>query len=628
VSTTRSLGVASWYAAETAANKPERILVRIKNGAKGYAVPNPMYEQDSEVIVSGKFRVNSVEKVSSPYWARTSFEVRRSNPIPNVEDRNPGQVDDRFYEVVTYTPRLRDLAGTDQKTAKKYYDAVASGNYKSIQTADFKLTNDRPNSGIRSDVPAPLSAWFKESAKDFTLIDIEMIEPHSVAKVDGEDYGNMFHNLFNGSSSIDDSGRNFQKHQQHDQSSHGNWAGGGNLDTKTGLQVQAKQFNNFEDFSRAISLQGMRPRAWHITNKENFNPSKDVVPMSRTGESSQESILFVGDPASWRDYASGRKVAVEYDLTNLKWEKDYATDKSGNQGFYIKPDAYSKLKKIGEFSVDEAVSRASEQQKQMPKSKAEALSIYQNIEKHAMHDQQSHGNWASGGASAKDISGELGDYFGKTLEEYSKSKAREEISKRTEEARKNDSGFENYVLEIIAEKQGFAGKPKIVTEKEMADLQSNGWVTTYRGIQDYSKDTVNVTKDAKTLAQEFREGSYYAGFGASGDGIYTTTDFGVAKGYAGPKGVVLKIAIPPASFMSPVEFNDAIDSHRQRIRDGKTNFWQDDDLGVDLASKGKRAALHYRNIGGKTPDGKKIVVNNPVFVIWDRSMLAVQDTNL
>jgi hypothetical protein len=184
-----------------------------------------MYEQDSEVIVSGKFRVNSVEKVSSPYWARTSFEVRRTNPIPNVEDRNPGQVDDRFYEVVTYTPRLRDLAGSDQKTAKKYYDAVASGNYKSLQTADFKLTNDRPNSGIRSDVPAPLSAWFKESAKEFTLIDIEMIEPHSVAKVDEEDYGNMFHNLFNGSSSIDDSGRNFQKHQDHDQSSHGNWAG-------------------------------------------------------------------------------------------------------------------------------------------------------------------------------------------------------------------------------------------------------------------------------------------------------------------------------------------------------------------------------------------------------------------
>ncbi len=418
-----------------------------------------------------------------------------------------------------------------------------------------------------------------------------------------------------------------EKHAMHDQQSHGNWAGK-SLQTKRGLGKQAKNFQTFEQFSRAVSLEGLRPRAWHITDKANFNPSKDVVPISRIGAPSEKSILFVGDPASWKDYASGRNIAVEYDLTDLKWEKDFAPDKSGNQGFYINANAYAKLKKVGEFSVDEAVSRASEQQNQMPKSKDEALSIWQSIQKHAMHDQQSHGNWAADGSSAKDISGELGDYFGKTLEEYSKSKAREEISKRTEEARKNDNGYENYVLEIIAEKQGFAGKPKIVTEKEMADLQSKGWVTTYRGIQDYSKDAVNVTKDAKTLAQEFREGSYYAGFGASGDGIYTTTDFDVAKGYAGPKGVVLKIAIPPASFMSPVEFNDAIDSHRERIRSGKTNFWQDDDLGVDLASKGKRAALHYRNIGGKTPDGKKIVVNNPVFVIWDRSMLAVQDTNL
>lgn len=187
-----------------------------------------------------------------------------------------------------------------------------------------------------------------------------------------------------------------EKHQQHDQQSHGNWAGK-SLDTKTGLGKQAKNFQTFEQFSRAVSLEGLRPRAWHITEKENFNPSKDVVPISRTGAPSDKSILFVGDPATWKDYASGRNIAVEYDLTDLKWEKDYAPDKSGNQGFYINADAYAKLKKVGEFSVDEAVSRASEQQNQMPKSKDEALSIWQSIQKHAMHDQQSHGNWASGG---------------------------------------------------------------------------------------------------------------------------------------------------------------------------------------------------------------------------------------
>ena len=184
-----------------------------------------------------------------------------------------------------------------------------------------------------------------------------------------------------------------QKHETHDQSTHGSWAGG-SLDTKKDLAIQAKQFNSFEEFSRAVSLEGLRPRAWHITDKKNFNPSQDVKPMSRIGLPSQESILFVGDPATWQDYASGRKVAVEYDLTNLKLNIDFASDKSGNQGFYIEESAYSKLKKVGEFSIERAISRASEQQKQMPESKDEALSIWQNVQKHAMHDQSSHGNWA------------------------------------------------------------------------------------------------------------------------------------------------------------------------------------------------------------------------------------------
>ena len=150
----------------------------------------------------------------------------------------------------------------------------------------------------------------------------------------------------------------------------------------------------------------------------------------------------------------------------------------------------------------------------------------------------------------------------------------------------------------------FAGKPKVVSEEEMQDLLLKGWVKTYRGIQDYSHDGNKVTKDAATLAQEFRDGSYFAGAGTDGAGIYTTMDFNLAKSYAGPKGVVLKMALPPKSFMSATEFNDVITSHRERIKSGKTNFWFDDDLGVYLASKGVRATLNYRNIGGKTPDGK------------------------
>lgn len=239
--------------------------------------------------------------------------------------------------------------------------------------------------------------------------------------------------------------------------------------------------------------------------------------------------------------------------------------------------------------------------------------------KHGNHDQQSHGNWASG-SQTKDISEELKNYFGTTLEEYKNSKGWEEIHKRSEKARANSEGFESFPLEIIAEKQGFAGKPKVLSEEEMNKLKAQGWVTTYRGIKDYSAGGGEITKSAETLAEEFRTGSYYAGLGMSGDGIYTTTDLDSAREYATKDGVVLKIAVPPNTYMSPDSFNDAVVSHRERISSNETNFWLDDDLGVELAAKGYRASLHYRNLGKRE--------EIPVFLIWDRSMLAVQDTNL
>jgi hypothetical protein len=51
--------------------------------------------------------------------------------------------------------------------------------------------------------------------------------------------------------------------------------------------------------------------------------------------------------------------------------------------------------------IEEALSRAKQQQDAMPKSKAEAKQIWEesrSIQKHAMHDQKTHGNWATGGS--------------------------------------------------------------------------------------------------------------------------------------------------------------------------------------------------------------------------------------
>jgi hypothetical protein len=146
--------------------------------------------------------------------------------------------------------------------------------------------------------------------------------------------------------------------------------------TKNELTKQARQFDNFEDFSKAVSLGGLRPRVWHITKEPNFTPDVNFKPMNRLGGTSEEPVLFAGDPSFWKDYASGRKVVVEYDITNLQLNKDFYFDQSGNQGIYILPSAYSKLTKVKELSVDEAIKRAKKQQIEMPQNKNQAKAIW------------------------------------------------------------------------------------------------------------------------------------------------------------------------------------------------------------------------------------------------------------
>jgi len=200
-----------------------------------------------------------------------------------------------------------------------------------------------------------------------------------------------------------------KKHQEHDQSTHGSWATGqtGDASTRELLLQQASQYETFEEFSNAVSLQGLRPRAWHIADT-GFELDPNFKPMSRTGGTSDEPGLFVGDPETWQDYAAGRSTVIEYDVSNLSFtakpladtSADFFPDQSGNQGFFIRPSAFSRLREVRRMPIEEALSRAKQQQDAMPKSKAEAKQIWEesrSIQKHAMHDQKTHGNWATGG---------------------------------------------------------------------------------------------------------------------------------------------------------------------------------------------------------------------------------------
>jgi len=163
------------------------------------------------------------------------------------------------------------------------------------------------------------------------------------------------------------------------------------INSKDELINQASNFKTFEEFSNAVSQQGIRPRVWHIAD-ENFKLDPKFKPTSRTGAKTDESGLFVGDPEVWETYASGRTTVIEYDITGLTWTKnplsdnkaDFFTDQSGNQGFFIRPQGFEKLKEIKRMSLDEAKVRAKTQQEQMPKNAEEAKRIWeqsQNVSK-------------------------------------------------------------------------------------------------------------------------------------------------------------------------------------------------------------------------------------------------------
>jgi ribosomal protein S18 acetylase RimI-like enzyme len=213
------------------------------------------------------------------------------------------------------------------------------------------------------------------------------------------------------------------KHQEHDQATHGSWANGVST-TQQLLLSQASKFETFEEFSFAFSQEGLRPKMWHIAD-EGFQLDPNRKPTNRLGGQSGEAGLFVGDPETWQDYAIGRNTVIEYDMTGLTWTKkpladtkaDFYSDQSGNQGFFVRPQGFGKLKEVGRFTVQEAINRATKQQNEIPKSKEEAQKIWEesrSLQKHAQHDQSTHGNWADSGSPKLTILGKndgTNEYF-------------------------------------------------------------------------------------------------------------------------------------------------------------------------------------------------------------------------
>jgi hypothetical protein len=245
-----------------------------------------------------------------------------------------------------------------------------------------------------------------------------------------------------------------------------------------------------------------------------------------------------------------------------------------------------------------------------------------------------------GRGKAKDIGKELKTYFGTTVAEYLKSQGYEDVQQKLIDNQSKNTKSGDFQLEIIADKQGFSGLPKVVSSEEMAQLEKDGWTIAYRGVQDF-KDEEGLETKGEDLAEEFRTGEYFAGHGTSGNGIYFARDEMVAESYAGntkaktlgaitysvksdvKNGAVIKVAIPPNVLMSQTDFKNELSKHHSKFFRGyayEGEWYGDDDIGRNLAAKGVRGVEVTLNFSAGPSVGAKAVI------IYDRSMLAVEES--
>lgn len=235
----------------------------------------------------------------------------------------------------------------------------------------------------------------------------------------------------------------------------------------------------------------------------------------------------------------------------------------------------------------------------------DGIEIIRPVGKHlqGLHDQRTHGSWSGGGAGV-DIYFEMNELFlqGNGLPNEETKKIIAEMDAAEVAAGKS---YGDNALKIIAERQGFTGKPKTV--ETIADLQeiqkTEGGRLVYRGITDFSAEAAEkssssggpISYTAEQALTDFREGEYYAGWGMFGNGTYTTSSLDTAVSYANVKtsdegrmgnGKTMAMLIPKdAKMPSESEVKEVVKSLDFR----NVTKTHQNDIGRILATRGYQA---------------------------------------
>jgi hypothetical protein len=116
------------------------------------------------------------------------------------------------------------------------------------------------------------------------------------------------------------------------------------------------------------------------------------------------------------------------------------------------------------------------------------------------------------------------------------------------------------MLAEIYRRRGFDGPPRVVSEAEMDELVETGEVIeVWRGIERHQDRVTGEWTDARTLAEQYRTGPYFAGQGIRGNGTYTTTDRHRAEvGYSEPGGLLRIGLAADARIVTYREFTDLV----------------------------------------------------------------------
>jgi len=186
----------------------------------------------------------------------------------------------------------------------------------------------------------------------------------------------------------------------------------------------------------------------------------------------------------------------------------------------------------------------------------------EDFEKHQSHDQQSHGNWASGGYSQ--IGGAGVDITKKLNKIFADPETTLDLQNRLQAQVDAGQKGSDVALDLIIKLQGFDGKPRTTkTLKDLDELEKSGeYITVYRGVSDFSSEiyslgqgyeNTKITQTATQSMKDFTEGEYFTGQGVSGSGTYTTTEKDLADSYSSTvdesdgvfnNGKTMKILIP------------------------------------------------------------------------------------